>query len=121
PYTKALLACRPAGQSKGKRFPVVSDFLETKSEVGSQKSDIRLQTSDLRPQTSDISPPTILEVKNLDVHFPVKKNLFGKPTHFFKAVDDVSFTVQQGDIVGLVGESGCGKTTLGRSILQLIK
>ena len=64
---------------------------------------------------------TVLEIKNLSVHFPIKKNLFGKPTQFFKAVDDVSFTVQQGDIVGLVGESGCGKTTLGRTILQLIK
>jgi peptide/nickel transport system ATP-binding protein len=60
-------------------------------------------------------------VKNLQVDFPVKKNLIGKATRFFKAVDDVSFTVYKGDIIGLVGESGCGKTTLGRTILQLIK
>ncbi len=119
PYTKALLACRPSGQSKGKRLPVVSDFLEDgklKLEDRSQRSEVGNQSSDIRPQTS-----AILEVKNLSVHFPVKKNLFGKATLFFKAVDDVSFTVQQGDIVGLVGESGCGKTTLGRSILHLIK
>jgi peptide/nickel transport system ATP-binding protein len=60
-------------------------------------------------------------VKNLQVDFPVKKNIFGKATRFFIAVDDVSFTVYKGDIIGLVGESGCGKTTLGRTILQLIK
>ncbi len=117
PYTKALLACRPVGQSKGKRLPVVSDFLETEA---------KLPATSYKPQeinltTKNEQPPTVLEVKNLEVHFPVKKNLFGKATHFFKAVDDVSFTVQQGDIVGLVGESGCGKTTLGRSIMQLIK
>jgi peptide/nickel transport system ATP-binding protein len=122
PYTKALLACRPAGQTKGKRLPVVSDF------IGDQALDNKLRTSNellatsngQQPTTND-HPLTILEVKNLHVHFPVKKNLFGKATQFFKAVDDVSFNVQQGDIVGLVGESGCGKTTLGRSILQLIK
>ncbi len=121
-YTKALLACRSSGQAKEKRLPVVSDFMETGSEVGSMKPEVRPQTSDLSLYTSDLSPQTtVLEIKNLSVHFPVKRNLFGKPTRFFKAVEDVSFTVQQGDIVGLVGESGCGKTTLGRTILQLIK
>ena len=115
PYTKALLACRPAGQPKGKRLPVVSDFLNTGAELKQQLSINEPQTINYKPQT------TILDVQNLIVAFPVKKNLFGKSTQFFKAVDDVSFTVQQGDIVGLVGESGCGKTTLGRSILQLVK
>jgi peptide/nickel transport system ATP-binding protein len=113
PYTKALLACRPAGNAKGKRLPVVSDFMKEKKQ--SFEPGIAIQAT-INEQRS-----TILEVKNLDVHFPIKKNLFGKTTRFFKAVDDVSFTVKQGDIVGLVGESGCGKTTLGRAILQLIK
>ena len=130
PYTKALLACRPAGKTKGMRLPVVSDFLE--KEI-SQKLKVKSQNSEIVPTedkqiTSHSKGPVdkpetiipILEIKNLNVHFPLNKNLFGKTTHFFKAVDDVSFTVQQGDIVGLVGESGCGKTTLGRSILQLI-
>ena len=117
PYTKALLACRPAGKPKGKRLPVVSDFFETEN---------KLQASSLKPQeiilaTNNSQRTTVLEIKNLNIYFPVKKNLLGKPVQFFKAVDNVSFTVQQGDIVGLVGESGCGKTTLGRSILQLIK
>ena len=116
PYTKALLACRPAGKAKGERLPVVSDFINEES-IKPEKisATAQPQTTNHRLQT------TILEVKNLQVHFPVKKNLFGKATQYFKAVDNVSFTVQQGDIVGLVGESGCGKTTLGRSILQLIK
>jgi len=122
PYTKALLACRPAGQVKGKRLPVVSDFLGEQTEVASHKLQGATYNANDKQQTTNNQPKTsILEIKNLSVHFPVKKNLFGKPTLFFKAVDDVSFSVQQGDIVGLVGESGCGKTTLGRTILQLIK
>ncbi len=118
PYTKALLACRPAGQPKGKRLPVVSDFIN--EEATSTKKLIQPEST-LTPKTKLQTQNTVLEVKNLHVHFPLKKNLLGKASTFFKAVDDVSFTVQQGDIVGLVGESGCGKTTLGRSILQLIK
>jgi peptide/nickel transport system ATP-binding protein len=124
PYTKALLACRPAGQSKGKRLPVVSDFLgqENQHQAASYKPQGGDHSANDKQQTTNGKQQTaVLEVKNLLVHFPIKKNLFGKATHFFKAVDDVSFTVQQGDIVGLVGESGCGKTTLGRSILQLVK
>ena len=117
PYTKALLACRPAGKTKGKRLPVVSDFMETENKLQAE----RLKPAAIPQPTNNEQRTTILEVKNLHVHFPIKKNLFGKATQFFKAVDDVSFTVEQGDIVGLVGESGCGKTTLGRSILQLIK
>ena len=124
PYTKALLACRPAGQTKGKRLPVVSDFLETENKL--QVASYKLQEIDYaanhKQQTTNHKlPTTILEVQYLTVSFPVKKNLFGKATQFFKAVDDVSFVVNRGDIVGLVGESGCGKTTLGRTILQLIQ
>ena len=118
PYTKALLSCRPAGQPKGKRLPVVSDFINQEAELTEK------MTAAEEPKTQDTRPEnknTVLEITNLSVHFPLKKNIFGKASTFFKAVDDVSFTVQQGDIVGLVGESGCGKTTLGRSILQLIK
>ena len=60
-----------------------------------------------------------LEVKNLKKYFPVGKTIFGKPNAFLKAVDDVSFTIEKGTTLGLVGESGCGKTTVGRTILRL--
>jgi peptide/nickel transport system ATP-binding protein len=55
------------------------------------------------------------------VYFPTKKNFFGKILNEFKAVNDVSFTINKGETVGLVGESGCGKTTLGRSLIRLIE
>ena len=118
-YTKALLACRPAGKSKGKRLPVVSDFMEMKEDLRVENEP---QTINLEQQTSNNKPQTIiLSVKNLQVSFPLKRNLFRRSTGFFNAVDDVSFEVKKGETVGLVGESGCGKTTLGRAILQLIK
>ena len=61
----------------------------------------------------------ILEVENLKKYFPIKKNLLGKATLSLKAVDDVSFRLKKGTTIGVVGESGCGKTTLGRTILKL--
>ena len=61
----------------------------------------------------------ILEVKNLKKYFPIEKNFFGKPTRYLRAVDDVSFNLEKGKTIGIVGESGCGKTTLGRTILKL--
>jgi oligopeptide transport system ATP-binding protein len=62
----------------------------------------------------------LLEVKALKVHFPVKHGLFSRVKGYVKAVDDVSFSVEPGETVGLVGESGCGKTTLGRAIIRLL-
>lgn len=61
----------------------------------------------------------ILEVEHLKKYFPVEKSFFGKPTRFLKAVDDVSFKLERGKTIGIVGESGCGKTTMGRSVLKL--
>ncbi|NOT94653.1 MAG: ABC transporter ATP-binding protein [Ferruginibacter sp.] len=116
PYTKALLACRPAGKAKGERLPVVSDFIGEES-----KKIISTAAQSSIPTTTSHQPSTVLQVENLRVYFPVKKKIFGRSPEFFKAVDDVSFEVTQGETLGLVGESGCGKTTLGRTILQLIK
>ncbi len=61
----------------------------------------------------------LLRVKDLKKYFVVGKNFFGKPTAFLKAVDNVSFSLKKGKTLGIVGESGCGKTTMGRTILRL--
>ena len=64
--------------------------------------------------------PILLEVKNLKTWFPVRRGILQRTVGHVKAVDDVSFFVRRGETLGLVGESGCGKTTVGRSILRLI-
>ncbi len=115
PYTKALLACRPAANTKGKRLPVVADFMDNlpaqvPPSLSNPSNETKLHTS------TNIA----LKVDQLKVYFPLHKKLFSRRQDFFKAVDDVSFDIMQGETVGLVGESGCGKTTLGRAILQLI-
>ena len=110
PYTKGLLACRPILHEKGERLPVVSDFLENRIIEPQLKSAAR--------QVSSESP--LIRVENLKIWFPKFKTLLGKPKEFIKAVDDVSFDVMQGETLGLVGESGCGKTTLGRALLRLL-
>jgi ABC-type oligopeptide transport system ATPase subunit len=66
------------------------------------------------------SKPPILEVKQLNTRFPLSFSLFGKVKEYLNAVDEVSFEVYPGETLGIVGESGCGKTTLGRTILQLV-
>lgn len=62
---------------------------------------------------------TLIDIKNLKMYFPVKKGLFNKTVNHVKAVDDISFAINKGETLGLVGESGCGKTTTGRTIIKL--
>ncbi len=114
PYTKALINCRPSPSSKGKRLPVVSDFLDPTFDL--HKYDLTESVVNTHVKSKD----KILRVENLKVYFPEKKSLTGKVLKEFKAVDDVSFSVAKGETVGLVGESGCGKTTLGRALIRLI-
>lgn len=120
PYTKALLSCRPSPDSKGKRLPVIEDYLSGKILTEHIQKPILKEVSGPVSKINSQNPP-LLKVEKLVVAFPVKKNFFGKTIAEFKAVDDVSFSVHKGETVGLVGESGCGKTTLGRSIIRLIQ
>jgi peptide/nickel transport system ATP-binding protein len=129
PYTKGLLACRPPLDKRLKHLPTIKDFMEIdeKGEIIEKEQTVQeaihnaVVTLDEREKwhTELYTRPKIVEVKNLKTYFPINKSLFGKATEFVKAVDDVSFDVYEGETLGLVGESGCGKTTLGRTILRL--
>ena len=119
PYTKGLLACRPSLERNPRRLPVVSDFM---TEDGRERADGHAGPK-VEKTTRAISDemPVLLELSGLQKHFPLKKGFFGGVTEWVKAVDDVSLKVRKGRTLGLVGESGCGKTTLGRTILRLIE
>lgn len=133
PYTKSLLACRPPLGFRMSKLPVVRDFMNvTENEVGEKLIESREVTLEGMINQYKVAPEQttarlhqlkqqepLLKVSNLKTFFPTHTNFWGKAINYLKAVNDVSFEVYPGETLGLVGESGCGKTTLGRTILRL--
>jgi peptide/nickel transport system ATP-binding protein len=122
PYTKGLLACRPSLDRHPLRLATVSDFM---TEDGKEKpaaiQEAALEKTKSHRPIDEGKNTVLLEVKDLKKHFPIRGGLFGGVKDWFHAVDGVSFQVRKGRTLGLVGESGCGKTTLGRTILRLVE
>lgn len=120
PYTKGLIACRPALDRNPERLLTVSDFMD---EAGNEieVDETKTKKVDKVFKMDEEKNPVLLEVNDLHVHFPIKGGIFGRTVDHFKAVNGVSFKLRKGMTLGLVGESGCGKTTLGRSLLRLIE
>ena len=124
PYTKGLLACRPPMKIRLKKLPIVKEFLDGQWAGGKEQILKELQiTPEERQQRLQqlYAQEPILKVEHLKTWYPLKKGIFSRVYDHVKAVDDVSLEVYEGETLGLVGESGCGKTTLGRSILRLLE
>lgn len=131
PYTIGLLACRPNMNLQLKRLPTVNDFLNNNQDSANNfkaKSleelieDYAITDEEIKNRRAKIYAQTpIVTVKNLQKWYPISNGIFAKAKSFHKAVNDVSFDIYPGETLGLVGESGCGKTTLGRCLLRLIE
>jgi len=104
-YSRALLAAIPTAQKRLQR---------------DLEQDAKRVSAVAQPEAEDAAGP-ILSVRNLQVHFPIRGGVFRRAVDYVRAVDDVSFDLHAGKTLALVGESGCGKTTVGKAILQLLK
>lgn len=111
PYTKGLLACRPPMEGRPLHLHTVSDFLEGKIDATNVQEEAPVANEE---------KSVLLSAKDIEVVYTQQKNLFGRAKKSLTAVDHVTFDVFRGETLGLVGESGCGKTTLGRTLLRLI-
>lgn len=123
PYTKGLIACRPPLDCRLQRLPVVKEFLDGVWRDKDQIMNELLVSEEERQRHHEelYSQKPILEVRSIKTWYPLRKGVFGRTYDYIKSVDDVSFEVYPGETLGLVGESGCGKTTLGRSVLRLVE
>jgi len=129
PYTKGLLACRPPLEKRYSFLPTVGDFMKIDSEGNILDNNISVKdfTKNLvisdsersEKQKALFSKEPVLKLKNLKTYFPIRNGFFGGISNYVKAVNNVTFDVYPGETLGLVGESGCGKTTIGRTILRL--
>ena len=146
PYTKGLLACRPRLDTSRRRLPTVADFMQSTTDAEGR---VTITEKELSPErlaeiegrgrgrllhpnvdaNAAMDPRVayvpagqqpLLRVEDLKIYYPIKKGLLQNTVGHVKAVDGISFDVYKGQTLGLVGESGCGKTTTGRAILRLV-
>ncbi|MBD1996019.1 ABC transporter ATP-binding protein [Leptolyngbya sp. FACHB-541] len=135
PYTRGLLTCRPQPNRRLRYLPTISDFMEvtttpTGEPIIREKSldvnqalrmNAEVSEVDINQRLSELQrQDALVSVQNLQVGFPLR-GMFGQTQRYMMAVNDVSFNIYRGETLGLVGESGCGKTTLARTLLRLVK
>jgi len=129
PYTKGLLACRPPLEKRYSFLPTVSDFMKIDENGNIIDNNVSVDDFTKKLVVSDkerkekqkklFAKEPVLRLQNLKTYFPIRNGFFGGISNYVKAVNDVTFDVYPGETLGLVGESGCGKTTIGRTILRL--
>jgi len=128
-YTKGLLACRPSPDQHLKKLPVIADFFNADGSPDTQSTTIEsirarysyTETEVANRKKALYEQQPLLKIDKLSTWFPINSGLLGPSGQVVKAVNNVNLEVYPGETLGLVGESGCGKTTLGRTILRLIE
>ena len=129
PYTKGLLACRPKLNEKPHRLPTIGETMQ-KAESRKQKFPFKIEGvtreasrgsfADHHLMTEEVTTP-LLQIQDLNKSYPIRKTKLFEKQEFFQALKNINLDIYEGETLGLVGESGCGKTTLGRTLLRLVE
>lgn len=121
PYTQGLLACRPSLTERLRRLPTVDDFMQRQQNqnfvdslqvTAEERKTFHLQLYNQKP---------LLSIKNINKLYPIRKERLFEKRRYVHALNNINLDIYEGETLGLVGESGCGKTTLGRTIIRLIE
>lgn len=116
---KEALELRLKKESANEAAIASGDFTDFDDELEAEREEALKEQVALNDKDIEPDKDAILEVRHLKKYFVLKKTILGKPISSLRAVDDVSFIVKPGETLGIVGESGCGKTTMGRTVLKL--
>ena len=123
PYTQGLLACRPSLDVRLRHLPTVDDFIQQRQAGVQQAIDNLCVPPEERKSFHQrlYAEKPILTLRNVSKLYPVRKRKLFEKRRYVNALQDVNIDIYEGETLGLVGESGCGKTTLGRSMIRLIE
>jgi peptide/nickel transport system ATP-binding protein len=123
PYTQGLLACRPSMRVRLRQLPTVDDFMQHRQEGIRETFEKLCVSADERQafHTKLYAEKPLISIRNISKLYPVRKRKLFEKRQYVQALENITFDVYEGETLGLVGESGCGKTTLGRCMIRLIE